>query len=79
MLLCLLDCLLVSSQEKDFSQVIRWIDEGKTYVEQDHVIEAVLVSMAENPNTMENEQVSFDYVSNSAGPDISIPLTAVRG
>ena len=36
MLLCLLDCLLVSSQEKDFSQVMKWIDEGKTYVEQDH-------------------------------------------
>lgn len=67
MLLCLLDCLLVSSQEKDFSQVMKWIDEGKTYVEQDHVIEAVLVSMAENPNTMENEQVSFDFVSSSAG------------
>ena len=66
-LLSMLSSALLSAQEVEFAQVRQWIDQGEQRISQDCIIEAVLVSAAEHPNTMENEQISFDYINISAG------------
>lgn len=66
-LLSMLSSALLSAQEVEFAQVRQWIDQGEQRISKDCIIEAVLVSAAEHPNTMENEQISFDYINISAG------------
>lgn len=65
--ICTFSALSIYAQGTDFVQVRSMIDRGLERVEDDCVIEAVLVSAADHPNTMENEQISFDFVNLSAG------------
>lgn len=56
---------MAGAQNVDFTQIKAWIDEGMTEVEQDCILEAVLVSVPQNPNMGMNQQISSNTVFNT--------------
>ncbi len=54
-----------NTRNADFGQIRKWIDEGLTEIEEDCVLEAVLISVPQNPNMGMNQQISSGTVFNT--------------
>ena len=61
----ILSTVALQAQNVDFAQIKGWIDEGVTEIEEDCILEAVLVSVPQNPNMGMNQQISSNTVFNT--------------
>ena len=55
----------LNAQNVDFAQIKAWTDEGMAEIEEDCYLEAVMVSVPQNPNMGMNLQVSSNTIFNT--------------